>query len=158
MAPYCKGRTRFVYRATFGSDRSSTSNLRVHAENCWGKETLEAASRVEGGVSATRDLLKGKDNNLRDGTLLSAFKRKTKTKIEYLLRPPVKSEIKANHVLWIVQSNRPPEIVKDPGYLKNMKDGRPHIWVPSPSTIRRDIKVAFVGCHQKLYERLKVCR
>ncbi|KAF7762398.1 hypothetical protein Agabi119p4_8991 [Agaricus bisporus var. burnettii] len=71
VAAHCKGRTRFVYRATFGSDRSSTSNLRVHAEGCWGKETIDAASNVEGGVAATRNLLKGWDNKLRDGTLLS---------------------------------------------------------------------------------------
>lgn len=135
VAGHCKGRTRFVYRATFGSDRSSTSNLRVHAETCWGKETIDAASKVEGGITATRDLLKGWDNKLRDGTLLSVFKQKSKNKIEYLLHPPTKVEIKANHVLWIVQSNRPPEMVKDPGYLKNMKDGRPHVWIPSPSTV-----------------------
>lgn len=157
VAPHCKGRTRFVYRATFGSDKSSTSNLRVHAESCWGKETLEASSKVEGGVAATRDLLKGRNNNLRDGTLLSAFKQKAKTKIDYLLRPPMKSEIKANHVLWIVQSNRPPEMVKDPGYLKNMRDGRPHAWIPSPSTVRRDVRMAFAGCRQKIYDYLKVC-
>ncbi|KAJ7896331.1 hypothetical protein B0H14DRAFT_2333446 [Mycena olivaceomarginata] len=45
------------------SDRSSTSNLKKHAETCWGKDVVKA--RLAGGVS----------NSPRDGNIFTSFAR-----------------------------------------------------------------------------------
>ncbi|KAG6839269.1 hypothetical protein C0991_004300, partial [Blastosporella zonata] len=157
-APQCKSQgqhSRFVYCATKGSDKTLTRNLRAHAEGCWGKEALQAADRVEGGQAQARDILKGRDNNLRDGSILTAFENKTRVTLTYSTRPPTVAETKANHVRWIAESKRPFEIVRDPGYLLNMKEGHPQQYVPSPSTVRRDVKEAFAGCRRKVAKILQ---
>lgn len=50
----------------------------------------------------------------------------------------------AETVCWVTESMRPISIVKDRGYNSLMKTGRPHHYIPSPSTVSRDIKLVFV--------------
>ncbi|GLB40642.1 hypothetical protein LshimejAT787_0805130 [Lyophyllum shimeji] len=134
IATHCtaKGKNgRYVVRAASGSDKSSTKNLRRHVEECW----------------KARDILKGRDNRLRDGSILKAFEEKTVlAKPRYSGNPPTKAEIKADHVRWVCESKRPFEIVNDEGYHRLMKTGRPHHYIPSVSTVRRDLRVAFAKC------------
>ena len=158
-APTCKSKGKngcYVYRATEGSDKSSTKNLRSHVEGCWGEEALAAADKVAG-VRDAREVLQGRDNLLRDGSIVSAFANNAKVTVTYSTRPPTKAESKANHVLWIVESKHPFSIVDDPGYRRNMKEGRPLHYVPSSSTVRRDIKEAFAKCRPKVAKMLQVC-
>jgi hypothetical protein len=122
---------------------------------CWGKEAVDAADGLT--ADGTREILEGRDNLLRDGSIKAALGAKAKvTTVTYSTRPPTKLESRANHVRWIAQSKRPFEIVSDPGYHLNMKEGRPHQYIPSVTTLRRDIKAAFAACRRKVAQKLKV--
>jgi len=65
-------------------------------------------------------------------------------------RPPDKLETRVNHVKWIAQSKRPFSTVEDPGYRRNMKEGRPDQYVPSASTVSRDVKKVFVKARERI--------
>ena len=52
---------------------------------------------------------------------------------------------------------RPFEIVKDRGFLSLMKTGRPGYYVPSPSTVSRDVKQVFARTRARVAEMLQVC-
>lgn len=56
---------------------------------------------------------------------------------------------------WVTQSMRPHVIVKDPGFQSLMKTGRPGYWIPSPSTIARDIQVIYTKCREKIVHLLQ---
>lgn len=58
-------------------------------------------------------------------------------------------------VKWVTQSMRPHLIVKDPGFLSLMKTGRLGYWVPSPSTVARDIRVIYEKCREKATRMLQ---
>lgn len=53
-------------------------------------------------------------------------------------------------IKWVTQSMHPHVIVKDPGFLNLMKTGHPGYWVPSPSTVARNIKVIYTKVCEKL--------
>ena len=61
-------------------DATSTSNLRYHAKNCWGDETIAAASDTKD-VHAAHAVLE--KSNLKDGLITAAFQRVGKEKIMY---------------------------------------------------------------------------
>lgn len=48
------------------------------------------------------------------------------------------------------------KIVEDREFRTLMKAGRPGTSIPSPSTVARDIKVAFEGCRQHIDRILRV--
>lgn len=60
-------------------------------------------------------------------------------------------------VKWVTESNRPASIIEDIELHTMMTAGRPHAVIPSVSTVRRDIKVSFVKCREKIGKLLKVC-
>lgn len=62
----------------------------------------------------------------------------------------------AEHIRWIAESSRPFAIVKDRSYNCLMKTGRPSCYVPSPSTVARDVKTVFGNTRQRISEMLQV--
>ncbi|KAJ3571478.1 hypothetical protein NP233_g3729 [Leucocoprinus birnbaumii] len=147
-APHCAWKTRFVNRVVKGSDQSSTRNLRRHAIACWGQEALDAADGVD--VDEARAIMKGRNNKAKDGSIIDAFKSKSKvlTKDIYSTKPPTKTEIRADIVRWVCESKRPFEVVNDKGFHRLMKRGRPHHYVPSATTVHRDLRVTFIRGRQ----------
>ena len=96
------------------SDVTSTSNLRKHAIQCWGKDIVDAA-KAAGSAEGARGILKKKEN-LRDGSIAIAFERVGKGKPTYSIRPPTNDEIRADHVSWMSESRHPFNLVGDAGY------------------------------------------
>ncbi|KIL55995.1 hypothetical protein M378DRAFT_89995, partial [Amanita muscaria Koide BX008] len=122
IATSCKGKgknQRFVRRNLGTRNSTSTSNLRKHAILCWGKEVVEATSQAKS-VDDARTVLKGKQSNLRDGTIVLEFEHMGHGKEKYSHRPPLKIETRAHHVLWMAESKRPFNLVVDSGYLRLM--------------------------------------
>lgn len=63
---------------------------------------------------------------------------------------------RAEIVKWVAESLRPFEIVKDQGLQFLMKTGRPEYYLPSPSTISRDVRVMFVCTYERIAKMTKV--
>ena len=151
----CNNGNRFVKRNIDTGNATSTSNLRAHANKCWGVDTIKAAMGT-GSLSKAREVVRDK-NNLRQGSITVAFQRAGKEQITYSHRSPTKLESRVHHVRWMVESKRPFALVDDKGYHRNMKEGRPDHYVPSSSTVSRDVKKVFVGAREEISKLLKVC-
>lgn len=52
----------------------------------------------------------------------------------------------AHIVKWVVESNRPASIISDPELINLLTTGHPHLKVPTPNTVRCDIKAAYEKC------------
>jgi hypothetical protein len=90
IASRCKGRnSRYVCRFLDKGDANSTSNLLRHAKGCWGTEAVEAATATAD-LDAARDVLA--KTKLRDGSILTEFKRMGKGKITYWHTQHTKTE------------------------------------------------------------------
>lgn len=63
----------------------------------------------------------------------------------------------AEIVQWVAESLRPFEIVKDKGFKHLMKTGCPDYWIPSPSTVSRDVKTVFSKTRNCIAKLLQVC-
>ncbi|KAJ7346381.1 hypothetical protein DFH08DRAFT_641458, partial [Mycena albidolilacea] len=61
----------------------------------------------------------------------------------------------AEHVRWVSESLRPFSIAKERGYRRLMKSGRPNTFIPSPSTIARDVKLLFEKTRARIQRRFK---
>lgn len=65
---------------------------------------------------------------------------------------PFRAEI----VRWVSESMRPFEIVNDRGFQCLMKTGRPDYYIPSPSTVSRDVKQVFIRVRKRIAKMLQV--
>lgn len=168
-ASRCKARNgRDVCRYLDKGDANSTGNLRKHAKKCWGEEAVETAD-------ATRDLDAAREtlakSGVKDGSITAEFARIGKGKITYSHREHTKTEARyvpillfdhlshccrAEIVRWVAESKRPFQTVKDRGFQKLMKTGRPHYQIPSPETVSRDVKNVFVHVRKRIAKMLKV--
>lgn len=150
----CRGRgcKATVFRYLDTKDHSSSSNLWRHARLCWGKETVDE-------ICAAVDLDEARTKIvaplLRDGSITQAFQRK-KPGVTYSHRPHTKIEVRTEIVRWVAEDLRPYQIVKDRGLLSLLKTGRPGYYVPSPSTVARDVKVVFVATRNRVALKLQV--
>ncbi|KAJ7668058.1 hypothetical protein B0H17DRAFT_950144, partial [Mycena rosella] len=134
--------THTIARNQQSQDASSTKNLRTHATKCWGEENVKAAAGVKD-LPEARRLFKANAGQ-KNARLTDMFKQHASTGGESFSHVPLTKE----------QSRlRPFAIAKDHAYCKLMKTGRPTAYIPSPSTIARDVKVLF----QKTRDRLKEC-
>lgn len=82
----CKGQgkqPRIVRRYLDTTDRNSTGNLRKHARQCWEEEIILGADTC-GDIDSTREGL-AKAKKLKDGSVTTAFKRKGKGKVTFLI-------------------------------------------------------------------------
>lgn len=52
----------------------------------------------------------------------------------------------------------PFSVVRDPGFLSLMKTGRPGYYVPSPSTVSRDVKTVFARTRVRIAQLLRVSK
>jgi hypothetical protein len=62
---------------------------------------------------------------------------------------------RAEMVRWVCEDLRPFQIVKDQGFQRLMKTGRPEIYVPSPETISRDVKIIYAHTRERLAKMLQ---
>ncbi|KIL63649.1 hypothetical protein M378DRAFT_57221, partial [Amanita muscaria Koide BX008] len=154
----CRGKgknQRFVKRNLTTGDATSTGNLCKHAINCWGKDTVDAASKAKS-LRAARDVLNKNCDNMHDRSLVGAFERVGSGKVTYSHRPPTVLESRAAHVRWMAESRRAFNLVSDEGYQHLMKSGRPAHYIPSVATLSRDVRQAFVHCRKKVAKLLQV--
>ncbi|KAA1478817.1 hypothetical protein DENSPDRAFT_788475 [Dentipellis sp. KUC8613] len=146
-----KGCGKQVSRCLQTTDAMSTSNMRKHARQCWGEDVVRAAD-LAGNVSVARD--KVTKPFLKDGSITAAFVRSGKGKITYSHRQHMKTETKAEIVRWVSESLRPFSIVADRGFNSLMKTGRPGYYIPSPSTVSRDVKLVFARARNRIAKLL----
>ena len=65
---------------------------------------------------------------------------------------------RAEMVWWVAESVRPFEIVKDRGFQSLMKTGHPEYYIPSPSTVSRDVWMVFSKTRQRIAKLLRVSK
>jgi hypothetical protein len=63
---------------------------------------------------------------------------------------------RAEVVRWVSESVRPFSIVEDRGFLMLMKTGRPEFYIPSASTVSRDVKLVFGRTRERIAKMLQV--
>ncbi|EJD32856.1 hypothetical protein AURDEDRAFT_46353, partial [Auricularia subglabra TFB-10046 SS5] len=127
-----RGCQRTVKRYLDSKDSGSTSNMRKHADSCWGEDIVEEAYKMKNAADAR---LRVTEPVSRTGSIDAAFERTGKGKITFSHRQHTKSETRAEIVKWVAQSARPFSIVEDEGFRVLMKTGRPEYWIPSASTV-----------------------
>jgi hypothetical protein len=134
-------------------DAKSTGNLRKHVKKCWGEHALEAAGETKNANEARTTIVQ---SILEMGTIKSSFERKGNGKVSYSHRQHTKAEMRLEIVRWVSESLRPFEIVKDSGFQRLMKTGRPEYYLPSPSTVSRDVRLVFVQTRKQIARMLQV--
>lgn len=88
-ASQCRCRTRFVNRFLHTRDAKSTSNLRRHAQICWGTDTVAAADNTPNVQTARAALGARKEV---DGSITASFERVGKGKVTYSHKQHTKAE------------------------------------------------------------------
>jgi hypothetical protein len=63
---------------------------------------------------------------------------------------------RAELVRWVAESLRPFEIVEDKGFQSLMKTGRPEYYIPSPSTVARDVRMVFARTRERIAKMINV--
>ncbi|KAG6839135.1 hypothetical protein C0991_005489, partial [Blastosporella zonata] len=146
---------RLVKRNMNTANATSTSNLRQHALRCWGEDVVKAAMDVKS-IHEAREVLKDK-KNLKQSSIRVAFQVAGQKQVTYSDRLPTNLKTRVNHVKWVCESNCPFSIVDDKGYHRIMKTGpgRQHTYIPSTSTVSRDVKSVFLGAREKISWLLK---
>ena len=91
----------------------------------------------------------------RSGTITSHFERK-KGPVTYSNRQHNPTETRTEIVKWVCESARPFKIVSDRGFHVLMKTGRPQYYIPSPSTVSRDVKTVFARTRSRVAKLLQV--
>jgi hypothetical protein len=56
---------------------------------------------------------------------------------------------------WVAESNHPASIISDPELINLLTTGHPHLKVPSPNTVRRDVKAAYNKCRECITKLLR---
>lgn len=147
-----RGCKRVIYRFVETLDAKSTSNLSRHAKKCFGEDAVSAAREAQSRDEVRTKIVATFNKN---GTITSAFERK-KGGVTYSHRPFTRIETRTEIVKWVAEDLRPFRIVKDRGFLVLMKTGRPGYYVPSPSTVARDVKVVFARTRTRVARFLRV--
>jgi hypothetical protein len=62
--------------------------------------------------------------------------------------------LSAHIAKWVAENNRPASIIADPELVDILTSGRPHIKVPTPNTVRRDVKAAYAKCRGRITKLL----
>ena len=63
---------------------------------------------------------------------------------------------RAEIVRWVSENARPFSIVNDRGFKNLMKTGRPEYYLPSPTTVSRDVCLVFARSRQRIALLLRV--
>jgi len=56
---------------------------------------------------------------------------------------------------WVAENNRPANIVSDSELIELLTTGRPNVKIPSPNTVRRDVKAAYEKCRERISKLLR---
>jgi len=166
MIQIIKGRRCHIFRCSGTSckyacqrfldttDANSTGNLQKHIKSCWGDEALAAADDAASMDDACERVVKSLNVS---GLITASFERKGKGAVTYSTRQHTKAETRTELVCWVAESLRPFKIVKDRGFQSLMKTGRLHYYLPSPSTISRNVKTVFAQTRKRIAKLLQVC-
>lgn len=149
VATGCK---KVIHRFVDTRDVSSTSNLQRHVRSCWGEDVLDAAMEAKDLDEVREKIVASIKKN---GKITTVFERKGKGET-YSHQPFTKIETRTECVKWCAEALHPFRIVRDRGFLRLMKTGRPGYYVPSPSTVSRDVKVVFVRTRSRVARFLRV--
>ncbi len=149
-----RGCSRCINRYLDTKDVGSTSNLRRHARKCWGKDILAAAETMLGRQEVRENVVK---SILTTGSITLHFERK-KGAVTYRNRPHTCAETRTEIAKWVCESVRPFSIVKDKGFQLLMKTGRPNYWIPTPTTVARDVKAIFARTRIHIAKMLQLSR
>ncbi|KAI0691889.1 hypothetical protein C8T65DRAFT_587059 [Cerioporus squamosus] len=122
-------------------DRSSSGNLLKHAKSCWGAEAVLQAKQI-GDVTRVRNTLVV---NILKNVCITEYFAPAKRSVTYSNCPLSRMQI----------SYRPFTVTTDPGFLRLMKTGRPGMYIPSPTTVSRDVKITFAGGRCRLAAMLR---
>ena len=162
----CKQR---ICRYLDKNDAKSTSNLRKHAKSCWGTEAVEIAGTVKTAAEA-RECCEA----LATKWINHSCVRTNKERIRHLFTSPTHEnrvqvcpsccciclsetdDNRAEIVRWVCENTRPFSIVSDPGFHTLMKTGRPEYYIPSPSTVSRDVRLVFLRTQNRIGKMLNV--
>jgi hypothetical protein len=147
-------KARGVRRFLDKGDAKSTSNMRKHAKKCWGDAVVTCADSAKNANEVRATTVMGA---LNPQSITAAFERNGKGKVTYSHRQHTKTEARAEIVRWVAESKRPFEIVADRGFQSLMKTGRPEYYIPSPTTVSRDVKKVFVNVRKRMATMLQVC-
>ena len=109
---------------------------------------------------------------LKDGSITAVFEKTGKAKIPFSHRQLDKAQTRfvtnqypcnlfntfcrAVIVRWVSESMRPFSIVSDEGFIFLMKTGRPSYYIPSASTVSRDVKTVFTKVRGRIAKILQV--
>jgi len=63
---------------------------------------------------------------------------------------------RAEIVRWVSENFWPFKIVEDRGFQSLMKTGRPEQYIPSASTVSRDVKLVFARTWERMAKMLQV--
>lgn len=148
----CKQRSRGVRRFLDTSDAKSTGNMRKHAKKCWGNDVVATADKADNANQVRQTTVKG---FLDPQSIRTVFERTGKGKAWYSHRQHTRDEVRAEIVRWVCESQRPFSIVQDRGFQSLMKTGRPGYYIPSASTVARDVKKVFVNTRKRVAKLLK---
>ena len=150
----CMHKARGVRRFLDKGDAKSTSHMRKHAKKCWGDAVVTSADSAKNANEVRATTVMGA---LNPQSIMAAFERKGKGKVKYSHRQHTKTEARAEIVRWVAESKRPFEIVADRGFQSLMKTGGPEYYIPSPTTVSRDVKKVFVNVRKRMATMLQVC-
>ncbi len=151
----CAGRgCKYVYRRFQDKgDATSTKSLLRRTKTCWGEDVLRTACEVND-LQYARDHVVGRI--LKSGSITAHFERKDGSKVTYLHRAHTRIETRTEIAKWVSESLRPVKMVKDRGFLVLMKTDRPGHYIPSPSTVSRDVKTVFARSCSHIAKMLRV--
>ncbi|KAI1783386.1 hypothetical protein LXA43DRAFT_903694 [Ganoderma leucocontextum] len=129
-----RGCSRHINRYLDTKDATSTSNMRRHAQSCWGADIIKAAEAALNIDEVRENIVQ---SILTTGTITSHFERK-KGAVTYRNRPHTTAETRAEIAKWVL-----------------MKTGRPNYYIPSPSTVARDVKQIFARTRTRIAKMLQ---
>ena len=136
-------------------DAKSTGNMQKHVQacSCWGKPVLAAANEA---ANVDEVCTKIVDGILKNGSITEAFERKGKGRRTYPNQPLTCAEIKADIVRWVCIFIRPFDVISNESFHYLMKSGQPNMYVPSTSTVSRDVWLVFTRTCQRIARMLNV--
>ncbi|KAH9916622.1 uncharacterized protein BXZ73DRAFT_2163, partial [Epithele typhae] len=138
----CKCNKKFINRFLNTADATSTGNMFRHARVCWGEEAVNHTikNRMTPG-EVRQHFVKNASEN---GDITTFFERKGKGPVTYSHRQHTRTE-----------SYRPFNIVNDERLRSLLKTGRPGYWIPSATTVARDVKTLFARSRNRLSHMLR---
>ncbi|KAF8326248.1 hypothetical protein F5887DRAFT_900191, partial [Amanita rubescens] len=134
---------KYKCRRFLDTDPTSTGNMIKHVKSCWGEGPWGAASEYGNIPDARKHVVKP---FLRQGTITAMFQRIGKGKLTFSTIQLTPTQTRAAIVRWVSESVRPFKIVADRGFQFLMKTGRPEYYIPSPTTVSRDVRLVFARC------------